>query len=42
MRRSGRFRETLERVPVAVVRGEVALLGVASVGLRLRAEAATR
>ncbi|HYW27500.1 MAG TPA: glucokinase [Terriglobales bacterium] len=42
MRRSGRFRATLERVPVAIVRGEVALLGAASVGLRLRAEAATR
>jgi glucokinase len=39
LRRSGRFRATLERVPVAVVRGEVALLGVASVGLRLSAEA---
>jgi glucokinase len=42
MRRSGRFRETLERVPVAIVKGEVALLGAASVGLRMRAEAATR
>jgi glucokinase len=36
---SGRFRSTMERVPVAVVRGEVAMLGVASEGLRL-AEAA--
>jgi glucokinase len=34
LRRSGRFRATLERVPIAVVKGEVALLGVASVGLR--------
>lgn len=33
LRRSGRFRSTLERVPIAVVTGEVALLGVASVGL---------
>jgi glucokinase len=33
LRRSGRFRATLERVPIAVVKGEVALLGVASVGL---------
>jgi glucokinase len=39
LRRSGRFRSTLERVPIAVVRGEVALLGVASVGLRLSGEA---
>jgi glucokinase len=37
LRRSGRFRSTLERVPIAIVRGEVALLGVASVGLRLNA-----
>lgn len=35
MRRSGRFRSTLERVPIAIVKGEVALLGVASEGLRL-------
>jgi glucokinase len=34
LRRSGRFRSTLERVPIAIVRGEVALLGVASEGLR--------
>jgi glucokinase len=39
LRRSGRFRSTLERVPVAVVKGEVALLGAASVGLRLSAKA---
>jgi glucokinase len=37
LRRSGRFRSTLERVPIAIVRGEVALLGAASVGLRLSA-----
>jgi glucokinase len=35
MRRSGRFRSTLERVPIAIVKGDVALLGVASEGLRL-------
>jgi glucokinase len=35
LRRSGRFRSTLERVPIAIVRGEVALLGVAREGLRL-------
>ncbi len=35
LRRSGRFRSTLERVPIAIVRGEVALLGVATEGLRL-------
>jgi glucokinase len=35
LRRSGRFRSTLERVPIAIVKGEVALLGAASVGLRL-------
>lgn len=34
LRRSGRFRATMERVPVRIVRGEVALLGAASVGLR--------
>lgn len=32
---SGRFRTMMERVPVAIVKGEVALLGVASEGLRL-------
>ena len=42
LRRSGRFRSTLERVPVAVVRGEVALLGAASVGLRLSAGSRVR
>jgi glucokinase len=35
VRRSGRFQSTLERVPIAIVKGEVALLGVASEGLRL-------
>jgi len=35
LRRSGRFRSTLERVPIAIVKGEVALLGVATEGLRL-------
>jgi len=35
LRRSGRFRSTLERVPVAIIKGDVALLGVASEGLRL-------
>lgn len=40
LRRSGRFRSTLERVPISVVRGEVALLGAASVGLRRSAVAA--
>jgi glucokinase len=40
LRRSGRFRSTLERVPIAVITGEVALLGAASVGLRLMAAAA--
>ena len=34
LRSSGRFRSTLECVPVAVVRGEVALLGAAAEGLR--------
>jgi glucokinase len=33
LRRSGRLRSTLERVPIGVVRGDVALLGVASEGL---------
>jgi glucokinase len=40
LRRSGRFRATLERVPIAIVKGEVALLGAASVGLRLSARSA--
>lgn len=35
MRRSGRFRSTLERVPIAIVKGDVALLAVASEVLRL-------
>jgi glucokinase len=35
LRASGRFRSTLERVPVAVVRGDVALLGAAAEGLRM-------
>jgi len=35
LRTSGRFRSTMERVPISVVRGDVALLGVASEGLRL-------
>jgi glucokinase len=35
LRGSGRFRSTLERVPIAVVRGDVALLGAAAEGLRL-------
>jgi glucokinase len=35
LRRSGRFRSTLERVPIAIVKADVALLGVATEGLRL-------
>jgi len=35
LRSSGRFRSTLERVPIAIVKGDVALVGVASEGLRL-------
>ncbi|HYY73257.1 MAG TPA: glucokinase, partial [Solirubrobacterales bacterium] len=38
--RAGRFTPLLERVPVFVVKGDVALLGVASEGLRLLASTA--